>query len=180
MKKVHVTLGIPTEYQLATNDSGNKRFFSPAYEPSADKKPMTYSAARGSSFATEKLVIDLTSPKRAKKTVELEPVKPVAPKCPSGAKSGSASERLTVIKSVKVDFATKVVPGSVPSSPMTDSSVEKGKSTRMGSYERSTESEAGEFPEVCELLKVDLLEDVDTCAKFVDNVGKVVIRSDFL
>ena len=45
-----------------------------------EKKPRTSFAARGSSSAAEKLVIDLTSPKGAKKTVELEPVKPAAPK----------------------------------------------------------------------------------------------------
>ena len=93
----------------------------------------------------------------------------------SEAKFGSASERLTAMKSRKVDSAAKVAPGPVPPSALTDLSAEKGKSARMGSCEKSTEFEAGEFLEVCALLKVDLLEDVDACAKFVDSVGKVVI-----
>ena len=48
----------------------------------------------------------------------------------------------------------------------------------MASCERSTESDFEEFPEVCVLLKANLLEDVNACAKFVDSVGKVVVRSD--
>ena len=44
--------------------------------------------------------------------------------------------------------------------------------------ERSTESEAEDLPEICALLKADLLENVDACTKFVDNIGKVVVCSD--
>ena len=156
---------------------------SPAHQSSVEKKPRTSSAARGSSSDAEKLVIDLTSPKGVKKTFEPEPVKPAAPKvtasiaerlaqrkslvvplvsgfvskCLLGDKSGSASERLTVMKSGKVDSAAKVAPGPGPPSAVTGSSAEKGKSTRTGSFERSTVFEAGEFPEVCVLLKADLL-----------------------
>ena len=144
-------------------------------------------AARGSSSTAEKLIIDLTSPKGAKKTVEPEPMKPVAPKVtasiterlaqrkgsvtppvsgfvskrPSGTKSGSTLERLAAMKSGKVDYAAKVAHEPASSSTVTDSSAEKGKSARMGSCERSTESKVGEFPEVCALLKADLVEDVD-------------------
>ncbi|KAM1686180.1 hypothetical protein TB2_033497 [Malus domestica] len=82
------------------------------------------------------------------------------------------------MKSGKVDSAAKVAPRPSPHSVVTDSSAENGKSARVGSCERSTESEVGEFPEVYALLKADLLEDVDACAKFVNNVGKVIIRLD--
>ncbi|KAM1940029.1 hypothetical protein ACFX13_027783 [Malus domestica] len=77
-----------------------------------------------------------------------------------------------------MDFTAKVAFGPAPSFIVTDSSAEKGKYASTGSCERSIEFETGEFPEVCVLLKGDLLEDVDTCAKFVDSVGKIFIRSD--
>ncbi|KAM3011228.1 hypothetical protein FF2_029958 [Malus domestica] len=83
------------------------------------------------------------------------------------------------MKGEKVDSTAKVVPGPVPPSVVIDSSAKKLMSVRMGSCERSIDYEAGEFLEVCALLKVDLLEDVDVCIKFVDSVGKVVISSDF-
>ncbi|KAB2602743.1 S ribonuclease [Pyrus ussuriensis x Pyrus communis] len=143
-----------TVVKPAANDGGKKRYSSLACEPSAEKKPMTSFAARGSSFAAKKLVVDLTSPKRAKKTIEPKLAQRKASRL-SRAKSGSAFKRLAVMKSGKEDSATQVAPGP-----------------------RSTESEAEEFPEVCALLKADLLEDVDPCTKFVDSVGKAVIRSD--
>ncbi|KAB2604951.1 S ribonuclease [Pyrus ussuriensis x Pyrus communis] len=165
--------------ELAVNGGGKKRSCSPAYEPSVEKKPRTSSTTLGSSSAAEKLVIDLTSPKGVKMTVEPELMKPTAPKkYPSGAKSGSASERLAAMKNGKVDFAAKVASGPAPPSALTYSSTEKGKPAHMGSCEKSTESEAEEFPKVCTLLKADLLKDVDACAKFVDSVGKVIICLD--
>lgn len=47
----------------------------------------------------------------------------------SGAKFNSASKSLTVMKSGKEDSTTKVVPGPVPPTDVTDSSTEKQKST---------------------------------------------------
>ncbi|KAB2603643.1 S ribonuclease [Pyrus ussuriensis x Pyrus communis] len=165
--------------EFAANEGGKKRSSSPACEPLAKKKPMTSFASLGGSSAAEKLAIDLTSPKGTKKSVKPEPVKHAAPKYLFGAKSGSTSERLVAIKSGKVDSAAKVAPRPVPHFAMTDLSAEKVRSASMCSYERFTESEAGKFPEVYTLLlKVDLLEDVDACAKFVDSVGKVVIYSN--
>ncbi|KAM1602848.1 hypothetical protein ACFX1Z_029518 [Malus domestica] len=95
-----------------------------------------------------------------------------------GTKSGLTSKRVAAMKSRKVNSADKVAPRHVPHSVVTDSSAENGKSAHIGSCEISTESEVREFPEVCALLKADLLEDVDACAKFVDSFGKVIIRSD--
>ncbi|KAM1002636.1 hypothetical protein EV1_002957 [Malus domestica] len=82
------------------------------------------------------------------------------------------------MKSKKVDFTAKLASELVPPSAVIDSSAKKGKSAHTGNCERSIEFEAGEFPEVCTLLKANLLEDVDACTKFVDSVGKVVVRSD--
>ncbi|KAM1728318.1 hypothetical protein ACFX12_018830 [Malus domestica] len=139
IKKVHVTLVIPAECQPATNDGGKKRYSSPACKPSVEKKRKTSSATRGSSCVSEKLVIDLTSSKGAKMTVEPKPVKPTAPKvtasiakrlaqrkgsvtllvsrfvskCLSGAKSGSTSKRFAAMKSKKVDYAVKVAFGPI-------------------------------------------------------------------
>ena len=49
----------------------------------------------------------------------------------------------------------------------------------MGSCEKSTKPAFGEFVEICALLKLDLLEDMDACTKFVDGIGKVVYASSF-
>ncbi|KAM2339397.1 hypothetical protein ACFX1X_018982 [Malus domestica] len=84
------------------------------------------------------------------------------------------------MKSEKVDSIAKVASGPIPSTIVIDSSTKKGKFARTGNCERSTEFEAGAFLEVCTLLKANLLEDVNAYAKFVDNVGKVVIRSNSL
>ncbi|KAM0960086.1 hypothetical protein ACFX2I_025085 [Malus domestica] len=95
----------------------------------------------------------------------------------SGAKSGLASERLVIMKSRKVDYAAKVSLGPVlPSAVIVSAEIRKYAHT--GSCERSTKFEAGKFPEVCALLKADLLEDINACAKFVDSVEKVVIQSN--
>ncbi|KAM2889967.1 hypothetical protein FF1_013531 [Malus domestica] len=83
------------------------------------------------------------------------------------------------MKSQKVDSATKVALGPVDPSIVTDLSAEKGRSTRTSNCERPTESKDEEFLEVYELLKANLLKDVDAYAKFFDSFGKVVIRSDF-
>ncbi|KAM1581846.1 hypothetical protein ACFX10_029648 [Malus domestica] len=162
----------------AANGGGKKRYSSPACESLVEKKPKTSSVTRGSSSVAKKLVIDLTFLEGAKKTVKPKPMKPAAPKCMLGTKSGLTSKRLAAMKSRKVNSADKVAPKHVHSSAMTDSFAENGKSAHIGSCERSTKFEVREFLEVCALLKADLLEDVDACAKFVDSVGKVVIRSD--
>ncbi|KAM2448798.1 hypothetical protein PS1_018960 [Malus domestica] len=190
--------------ESATNDGEKKRSSSPAYESLAEKKPRTSYAAHGSSSGAKMLIIDLTSPKGVKQTVELELkaalkvtasiaekltqqkgsvmllVSGFVSKYPSRVKSGSASKRLAAIKSGKVDFIAKVTPGHVPPTVVIDSSTKKGKSARTGNCERSTEFEAGAFLEVCMLLKANLLEDVNACAKFVNSVGKVVIRLNSL
>ena len=57
--------------ELAANEGGKKRSFSPSCESSAEKKPVTSSATRGSSFVAVNLVIDLTSPKRQRRPLSL-------------------------------------------------------------------------------------------------------------
>ncbi|KAB2605840.1 plastidial pyruvate kinase 1 [Pyrus ussuriensis x Pyrus communis] len=166
---------------LVAIEGGKKRSSSLACEPSAKKKPMTSSAARGRSSAVEKLVIDPTSPKGVKMIIEPEPKKlatlKFVSKHPLGAKFGFAFERLTTMKSGKVDSTAKVASGPALLF-VTNSYVEKRKSARTGSCEISTESEVREFPKVYALLEADLLENIDACAKFVYSVGKVVVHSD--
>ena len=82
----------------------------------------------------------------------------------SRATSGSTSERLVAMKSEKVDSTAKVA---------------SGPTSYVGSCEKSTESGSDEFPKIYVLLKADLLEDVDTCAKFVDSVRKIVCSDSF-
>lgn len=101
------------------------------------------------------------------------------PKRASGAKPDLASERLTVMKSEKVDSDAKVASGPVPPTTAAYSSDEKRKFARMGSCEKSTESVSEEFSDICVLLNANLLKDVDACTKFVDSIGKV-IHSDSL
>lgn len=99
-------------------------------------------------------------------------------KHPFGAKSGLAFEKLATMKSGNVDSAAKVALGPVHPTYMTDSFVEKEKSTHVDSYEKSTKSVYEEFPEICALLKVDLFEDVNVYTKFVNSVVKV-FRSNY-
>lgn len=117
-------------------------------------------------YAAEKLVVDLTSPKRKKKIIKTEPVKPAAPKVAmtvaerivqrkgsvvphvsgfvskraSRAKSSLVSERLVIVKSGNMDSTTKMTHEPASLSAATKSFTKKGKSARMGSYEKSTES----------------------------------------
>lgn len=83
------------------------------------------------------------------------------------------------MKNENVDYAAKVALGPVYPASVTDSSIENEKSTRVDSYEKSTESVSEEFPEICALLKVDLFEYVNACTKFVNNVVKVFPSDSF-
>ncbi|KAM2886792.1 hypothetical protein COP2_013834 [Malus domestica] len=179
-----------------TNKGGKKRYSLPTCEPSTEKKPKTSFGVCGGSSAVEKLVIDLTSPKPTNKFVE--PVKPVAPKMatciaeriaqrkgsvvppvswfvlksPSGAKFDLASERLAAMKSDKVDSIAKAAPGPVPHSIATSFFAEKGKSAHMGNCEKSTDSEAREFPKVCALLKATCLRTLMHAPSSLTMLGK--------
>lgn len=52
--------------------------------------------------------------------------------------------------------------------------IEKEKSGYVGNCEKSTKLASRKLIEICALLKPGLLEDMDTCAQFVDSIGKVV------
>lgn len=151
------------------------------------KKLKTFFAACEGPFVAKKLVIDQTFPKGEKNTIESDLAKPTTPKVATTiaemiaqrkgsmvplvsrfvskrqfrAKFGLVSEKFTAMKSKNVDYAAKVALGPVHLAYATDSYVENEKSTRVDSYEKSTESVYEEFPEVCALLKVDLFEDVN-------------------
>ncbi|KAM0962524.1 hypothetical protein ACFX13_022060 [Malus domestica] len=73
-----------------------------------------------------------------------------------GAKSGSPLEKLAIMKSGKVDFVVKVAPMPTP-------------------FAAETDSPARKEDTAC----VDLLEDMDACAKFVNGGRKVVYPSSF-
>ncbi|KAM0989655.1 hypothetical protein ACFX2A_013703 [Malus domestica] len=96
-----------------------------------------------------------------------------------GAKSGSPLKMIATIESNKVDFAAKVVLGPIPFAAETGSTTGKDKSASVGSYEKSTKPVSGEFTEICALLKSDLFEDMDACAKLVDSIKEVVCPSSF-
>ncbi|KAM1352600.1 hypothetical protein ACFX2H_032182 [Malus domestica] len=106
-------------------------------------------------------MIDLTFSKWKKdETARSEPVIPIMPKMASmiaqrrdsivplvpksiprrmlGAKSGSPLERLTTMKSDKVDSTAKVAPGPIPLAIETGSLAKKEESAYMGSCEKST------------------------------------------
>ena len=57
----------------------------------------------------------------------------------------------------------------------TDSPAGKDETACVGSCEKSTKPASREANEICVLLKQDLLEDMDICAKFVDGVRKVCL-----
>ena len=91
------------------------------------------------------------------------------------AKSGSPLEKLVIIKSNKMDYVAKVAPRPTSSATETDSHVGKEETACVGSCEKSTMPASREADEICVLLKPDLLEDMDACAKFVDGVKKVCL-----
>ena len=109
----------------------------------------------------------------------MPPMPKSVPRHPLGAKSGSPLERLAIMKSDKVDSAAEVGPRPTPPAVETDSPAEKEETALVGSCEKSIKPVSGEAAEICVLLKPDLLDDVDACAKFVDDVRKVVYPSFF-
>ena len=195
-----------TVVELATNKDGKKRSSLPAQEMPVEKKPKTYSITRDGSLAGPRLVIDLISSKGKKdEATRSKPVtlavskmaslianriahsrasvvplvpKPV-PRCLLGTKSGSPLERLSTMKSDKVDSAAKVVPRPIPLAAEIGSPTEKEKTVRIGSCEKSTNPVSMESTEIYALLKPDLLEDMDACSKLVDDVKGVVCLSSF-
>ncbi|KAM2747218.1 hypothetical protein PS2_022720 [Malus domestica] len=84
------------------------------------------------------------------------------------------------MKNDKVDFAAKVAPKSSPIAAETDSPAEKNVTGRAGSCEKSTKFVSKEAAEIYALLRLDLLKDMDVCAKFVDGVKGVVGTSSFV
>ncbi|KAM2140896.1 hypothetical protein ACFX1Q_007240 [Malus domestica] len=84
------------------------------------------------------------------------------PKRLFGAKYGLPLERLTAMKSDK-----------------TNSSVKNKETASASSHEKFTKSIYGEIADICALLKLDMLEDMDVCAKFIDGVKGVVGPSSF-
>ncbi|KAM2208069.1 hypothetical protein ACFXTI_024120 [Malus domestica] len=109
----------------------------------------------------------------------MPPVPKSVPRCLLGAKSGSPLERLATMNSDKVDYAAKVAPMLTPFAADTDLPAKNEKTAHMGSCEKSIKPASGEAAEICVLLKLDLLEDMDAYAKFVDGGRKVVCPSSF-
>ncbi|KAM1630650.1 hypothetical protein ACFX2K_018755 [Malus domestica] len=100
-------------------------------------------------------------------------------RCMLGANFSSPLERLATMNSDKVDFVAKVAPRPTPFATETDSPARKEETARVGSCEKSIKPAYGEAAEICVLLKLDLLDDIDVCAKFVDGGRKVVCPSSF-
>ncbi|KAM1529539.1 hypothetical protein ACFX1Z_018733 [Malus domestica] len=83
------------------------------------------------------------------------------------------------MKSDKVDFVAKVALKLIPLTTETYSLAEKKETAHVGSCEQSTKLASGEAAEICALLKPSLLEDMNSCAKFVDGVKGVICLSSF-
>ncbi|KAM2489944.1 hypothetical protein PS1_046874 [Malus domestica] len=168
-----------------------------------EKKTKT---TRGDSPAVPKIVIDLTSSKGEKeRTATFVPVTPIALKAassivekivqrksssvplvpkfvlkrPSKAKPGLPLKRLATMKSDKVPLSAKVAPKTASSASATNSSADKNEAARLGKLEESGKAVSGEAAKICALLKPDLLEDMDVCAKFVDGIKEIVGPSLF-
>ncbi|KAM2816178.1 hypothetical protein COP1_040446 [Malus domestica] len=99
---------------------------------------------------------------------------------PLGAKSGSPLKRLATMKSDKVDSTAKVAPRPIPLAAKTSSPTEKEETTQVDSCEKSTKPVFGKVAKIYALLKPDLLEDMDVCAKLVDSVRGVICPSSFV
>ncbi|KAM1672731.1 hypothetical protein ACFXTN_037597 [Malus domestica] len=84
------------------------------------------------------------------------------------------------MNSDKVDSAAKVAPRPTLFAAKTDSPARKEEIARVGSCEKSTKPASGEATKICVFLKLDLLEDIDVSAKFVDDGRKVVCPSSFV
>ncbi|KAM1156450.1 hypothetical protein ACFX2B_026954 [Malus domestica] len=169
----------------------------------AEKKTKT---ARGDSPAVPKIVIDLTSSKGEKeRTATFVPVTPITskvassiaekiaqrknssvplipkfvPKRPFETKPGLPLKWLATMKSDKVPLFAKVAPKTASSAAATNSSADKNEVSRSGRLEESAKAVSGAAANTCALLKPDLLEDMDVCAKFVDGVKEIVGPSLF-
>ncbi|KAM1564095.1 hypothetical protein ACFX10_038434 [Malus domestica] len=101
------------------------------------------------------------------------------PKRPSRAKFGSPLERPATLKSDKVPLPAKVALKLVPSAVETGSSAEKKDATRAGNCEKSTKFVSREAAKIYTLLRPDLLEDMNVCARFVNGIKGVVGPSSF-
>ncbi|KAM1151339.1 hypothetical protein ACFX19_034669 [Malus domestica] len=109
----------------------------------------------------------------------MPPVSKSSLRCPLGAKSGSTLEKLATMKSNKVDSVAKVASKPTPFTTETDSSTEKNETAHVGNCEKSTKLVYGEATKICALLKPDILEDMDVCAKLIDDVRRVIFPSSF-
>ena len=101
------------------------------------------------------------------------------PRRPVRAKSSSHLERLGIMKSDKVDSAAEVAPRHISPAAKTESPAGKEETARVGSCEKSIKPASGEAAEICALLKLDRLEDMDVCAKFVNNIRETICPSSF-
>ncbi|KAM1774379.1 hypothetical protein ACFX12_043756 [Malus domestica] len=75
--------------------------------------------------------------------------------------------------------SAKVAPMPTHFTAETDSPAGKEDIARVSSCEKSTKPSSREAAEICVLLKLDLLEVMDVCAKYVDSGKKVVCPSSF-
>ncbi|KAM2633119.1 hypothetical protein EV1_023776 [Malus domestica] len=78
------------------------------------------------------------------------------------------------MNSDKVDFVAKVAPRPTHFAAETDSPARKEETARVGSCEKSTKPAFREAIEICVLLKLDLLEDMDVC---VNKAAKEVAKT---
>ncbi|KAB2612886.1 hypothetical protein D8674_035202 [Pyrus ussuriensis x Pyrus communis] len=154
------------------------RYSLQAQEMLAEKKPRTSAATREGSSAAPKLVIDLTSSKGEKdEAARSVPVMSVVPKVTSLIANritqcrsfdvpsyGSPSEIIVTMKSDKVDFATKMVPKPFP---LLSGLIRLLRRKRLL---------------VWAIVRnpPNLLEDMDVCTKFVNDVKEAVSLSSFM
>ncbi|KAM2748691.1 hypothetical protein EV2_027685 [Malus domestica] len=192
--------------ELTMNKGGNNRSSSPTEDMSVEKKLKTSSTAHDDLSVVERPVIGITSSNGKKnEAARSEHVVPSMLRIAStivnkiaqrkcfimplmsksvpgrslGAKFGSPLEILAIMKSGKVDSAAKMAPRPTPFTVETDLPARKEDIACMGSCENSTKPVSGEAAEICVLLKLDMLEVMDACAKFVDSSRKVVCPSSF-
>ncbi|KAB2605672.1 hypothetical protein D8674_005389 [Pyrus ussuriensis x Pyrus communis] len=186
---------------------GKKRSSPSAQEMLLKKELKTSSVTSEGPPAVEKLVIDMTSSNGKKnEAAKSEPVAsamsrmansivdniahcrglviPLVPRSmprrPLGAKFGSHSKRLAIMKSDKVGSAAEVALRPTFSAAETDSPIGKEETARVGSREKSTKPTSREAIEICVLLKPDLLEDMDSCAnKAAKDVVKPMVAEDY-
>ena len=84
------------------------------------------------------------------------------------------------MKNGTTSSSAKVAPNPIPPAAETKLPSERGETACANGPGKSAKSNSKEAAEICALLRPDLLEDMDACAKFVDGVKGIIGPGSFV